>query len=49
MEQAAAQLQASKGTPLHWHVAERELAEHLTYHFKQAGLGRIKVIHTPPD
>jgi hypothetical protein len=49
MEQADAQLQASKGIPLQWHVAESELAKHLTYHFEQAGLGRIKVIHTPPD
>jgi hypothetical protein len=47
IEQAGKQSRAARGTPVEWHVAEREMVGILRRHFEEAGIKGIKVIHTP--
>jgi hypothetical protein len=47
LEQAKRQLRAAKGAPVEWHVAEQKVADLLRELFREAELGRIKIIPTP--
>lgn len=47
--QAERQLAAANGTPVRWHFAEREAADFVREVFRNEGLGRITVVHTPPS
>ncbi|WP_434299663.1 Tox-REase-5 domain-containing protein [Corallococcus exiguus] len=49
LEQAKRQFKAAKGTPIHWHFAEREVADAVRDLFRNEGLGTIKVVFTPPS
>ncbi|WNG59599.1 hypothetical protein F0U59_36450 [Archangium gephyra] len=46
VEQAQRQLGAANGTPIHWHVAEANVAEAIRLLFKHGGVNGIEVIHT---
>jgi hypothetical protein len=46
-DQAARQLQAAKGMPIQWHVAEEKAADAIRAYLEEEGLGAIKVVHTP--
>ncbi|MCP3098410.1 restriction endonuclease fold toxin 5 domain-containing protein [Myxococcus sp. K15C18031901] len=48
VEQAERQLAVANGHPVRWHFAEREAAEFVREIFRNEGLGRIRVVHTPP-
>lgn len=48
MVQAERQLEVANGTPIRWHFAEREAADFVRELFRNEGLGRIRVVHTPP-
>ncbi|WP_342376178.1 restriction endonuclease fold toxin 5 domain-containing protein [Myxococcus stipitatus] len=46
--QAERQLDVANGTPVCWHFAEREAAEFVREILRNEGLGRIRVVFTPP-
>jgi hypothetical protein len=48
IKQAERQSRASRGIPIEWHVAERELVGILLRHFRDADIKGIKLIYTPP-
>jgi hypothetical protein len=47
VKQARRQFIAAKGTPIHWHFAEQEVADIVRKEFQKNNLGSIKVVHTP--
>ncbi|WP_233277944.1 Tox-REase-5 domain-containing protein [Myxococcus stipitatus] len=47
LDQARRQFEVARGTPIHWHFAEREVASAVRDLFRTEGLGAIKVVHTP--
>ncbi|WPB80417.1 Tox-REase-5 domain-containing protein [Archangium violaceum] len=47
VEQAQRQLGAANGTPIHWHVAEANVAEAIRLLFKDNGVKGVEVVHTP--
>jgi hypothetical protein len=47
VDQALRQVQAAKGAPIRWHVAESKVAEAIRVLFKKNGVQEIEVIHTP--
>lgn len=47
LDQAQRQFKAAQGTPIHWHFAEREVAELIRSLLKKKGLDEIKVL--PPQ
>ncbi len=47
VKQAQRQFLAAKGTPIHWHFAEHEVADIVRREFQRNNLGTIKVFHTP--
>jgi hypothetical protein len=47
VEQAERQFGVANGTPVHWHFAERAVADFMRELLRNEGLGRIKVVHTP--
>ena len=47
IKQAERQLQAAGGTPIEWHVAEKEVVPAFEQLLKEAGYPQIKVIHMP--
>ena len=49
LEQAKKQFEAANGTPIQWHFAEREVADAVRDIFRNEGLGKIKVVYTPPS
>jgi|GEM_PF-4661119 len=49
IKQARSQQRVSRGFPIEWHFAERRVADYVRVLFKRNGLGRISVIHTPPN
>ncbi|WP_304988897.1 Tox-REase-5 domain-containing protein [Corallococcus sp. AB049A] len=49
LEQAKRQFKAARGIPIHWHFAEREVADAVRDLFRNEGLGTIKVVFTPPS
>ncbi|WP_328707279.1 Tox-REase-5 domain-containing protein [Citreicoccus inhibens] len=49
VNQAERQLEVANGTPIRWHFAEREAADFVREIFRTEGLGRIKVVYTPPS
>ncbi|WP_269149139.1 Tox-REase-5 domain-containing protein [Corallococcus macrosporus] len=46
--QAERQFAVANGTPVRWHFAEREAADFVRELFRTEGLGRIRVVYTPP-
>ncbi|WP_253996865.1 Tox-REase-5 domain-containing protein [Myxococcus qinghaiensis] len=49
IKQARSQQRVSRGFPIEWHFAESKVADYVRVLFKRNGLGRISVIHTPPN
>ena len=47
LNQAKRQFEAAGDTPIHWHFAEREVADIVRKEFRENRLGSIKVFHTP--
>jgi len=47
LKQAKRQLEAAKGIPVRWYVAERRFADFLRNLFENKGLGEIEVVHVP--
>ncbi|WP_241758111.1 Tox-REase-5 domain-containing protein [Myxococcus landrumensis] len=47
LDQARRQFEVVRGTPIHWHFAERDVAGAVRDIFRNEGLGAIKVVHTP--
>jgi hypothetical protein len=47
LRQAKSQLEASRGVPVEWHFAEREVADVVRKLFLRENLDSIQVIHTP--
>ncbi|MBM7112328.1 Tox-REase-5 domain-containing protein [Archangium primigenium] len=45
--QAERQMRVPGSNPIQWHIAEQDVALRLRTAFRDEGLGRIKVIHTP--
>ncbi|MBN1205922.1 MAG: hypothetical protein JXB05_13480 [Myxococcaceae bacterium] len=48
LDQAARQSKAARGTPVYWHMAEREMVDILRSYFDRAGIENIQIVHTPP-
>ncbi|ATB45654.1 hypothetical protein MYMAC_001239 [Corallococcus macrosporus DSM 14697] len=49
VKQARSQQRVSRGFPIEWHCAESRVADYVRVLFRRNGLGRISVIHTPPN
>jgi hypothetical protein len=47
LNQAQRQRVAAKGVPIHWHFAEREVADLARKLFENEGFKNVKVFHTP--
>ncbi|WP_246137023.1 Tox-REase-5 domain-containing protein [Myxococcus llanfairpwllgwyngyllgogerychwyrndrobwllllantysiliogogogochensis] len=49
IKQARSQQRVSRGLPIEWHFAESRVADYVRVLFRRNGLGRISVVHTPPN
>jgi len=47
IEQARRQLKAAPGTPIRWHIAEKEAADAIRVLLKNRGVSGVEVVHTP--
>lgn len=47
IDQARRQTDVAEGIRIEWHFAEREVTQAMAKLFRESGLGRIRVVHTP--
>lgn len=48
LQEVRSQLRAAEGTPIEWHVAERDTSEAIRRLFQENNIAGVTVIHTPP-